>query len=231
MAKKRSLTNIGFGNNNTKPEPETESYNQNNVNENNSEKLNSKTEEEATTANKFNETENEKGNVNTHNETESTTTTVNRKPEAESSLVPNEGSDNVSADDGKHRSDTQQEKDKENNNSVPEQQNGTVKLNSKTENKKTKSKLNNDAVVLSESLQSFRESENEFLKMLEVDRRKKTVEETHTRDTFLIENHLLDRLNRLAQLEGKGFKKKFINYVIEKEITNIERAKGIYREG
>lgn len=42
-----------------------------------------------------------------------------------------------------------------------------------------------------------------------------TVEETHTRDTYLIENELLSKLNKQSKKEGKGYKKWFINEAIK----------------
>lgn len=53
--------------------------------------------------------------------------------------------------------------------------------------------------------------------------RKPKVEDTHTRDTYLIRNDLLARFNKLAKNQKKGFKMKLINYVLEKELNMIEK--------
>ncbi|MEK5645958.1 hypothetical protein BK138_34425 [Paenibacillus rhizosphaerae] len=71
-------------------------------------------------------------------------------------------------------------------------------------------------------------SEDNFLSHYheQIEKRKPLVEETHTRDTYLIRNDLLERFNRLAKNEKKGFKMRFINYVLEKELDKIEKLSG-----
>lgn len=49
-----------------------------------------------------------------------------------------------------------------------------------------------------------------------------TMEDTHTRSTFLVENGLLERLNKLAKERRHGYKTEFINYAIEKTLIEFE---------
>lgn len=81
----------------------------------------------------------------------------------------------------------------------------------------------NRRFIQSESVQYG--SEDNFLSHYheQIEKRKPLVEETHTRDTYLIRNDLLERFNRLAKNEKKGFKMRFINYVLEKELDKIEK--------
>lgn len=51
---------------------------------------------------------------------------------------------------------------------------------------------------------------------------KKTVEETHTRSTFLFENRLSSRLDKLAKKKKRGFKTMFINKAIEALLDEME---------
>jgi hypothetical protein len=51
---------------------------------------------------------------------------------------------------------------------------------------------------------------------------KTTVEESHTRQTFLIENELLSRFNHISQLADRGFKTYFINQILREALENIE---------
>lgn len=52
-------------------------------------------------------------------------------------------------------------------------------------------------------------------------KKRELVEDTHTRNTFLVRNDLMERLNNLS--EGRhGFKTKFINYVIEMGLNELK---------
>lgn len=85
------------------------------------------------------------------------------------------------------------------------------------------SNVSDKRFIQNESVRS--ESEDNFLSHYheQIEKRKPLVEETHTRDTYLIRNDLLERFNRLAKNEKKGFKMRFINYVLEKELDKIEK--------
>ena len=52
-----------------------------------------------------------------------------------------------------------------------------------------------------------------------------TVEETHTRDTVLIENGLLREINKLAKKNGKGYKKWLYNTALRAFLEGIEGKK------
>lgn len=62
---------------------------------------------------------------------------------------------------------------------------------------------------------------NELLSMYEAKKKKKTVEETHVRTTFLFDKELEKRLTKLAK--GKrGFKTMFFNKAIESLLNEME---------
>ena len=52
-----------------------------------------------------------------------------------------------------------------------------------------------------------------------------TVEETHTRDTVLIENGLLREINKLAKRNGKGYKKWLYNTALRAFLDEMEDKK------
>lgn len=52
--------------------------------------------------------------------------------------------------------------------------------------------------------------------------RRPTVEQTHTRQTWLINNELLRRLNKVARNQGRGFKTHLINYALERVLDELE---------
>ncbi|MCR8964141.1 hypothetical protein O0550_13145 [Brevibacillus halotolerans] len=47
------------------------------------------------------------------------------------------------------------------------------------------------------------------------------MEDTYTRQTFLIRNDLIERLKRVAATQKKGFKTRLMNYVLEKELDEL----------
>jgi hypothetical protein len=115
-----------------------------------------------------------------------------------------------------------------------EQFNDSVKQNSNNEEIKDSELLNsnNEQIKDSELLNSNSEHNNDSVFLTrdflseykEIERnRRPRVEETHTRDTYLIRNDLLARFNKLAENQKKGFKMKLINYVLEKELNMIEK--------
>jgi len=63
-------------------------------------------------------------------------------------------------------------------------------------------------------------------KMQNLLNKKKKVEDTHTRRTFLVRNDLLSRLDSYAKKIGNsGFKTEFINIVIEEGLAELEGIK------
>lgn len=70
---------------------------------------------------------------------------------------------------------------------------------------------------------TIRDVTNSLLEMYDQKSKKKTVEETHTRSTFLFRNDLQTRLDKLAK--GKrGFKTMFLNKAIEALLDEMEDA-------
>jgi len=54
-------------------------------------------------------------------------------------------------------------------------------------------------------------------------KKKDKMEDTHTRRTFLVKNELLDRLDRTSKkINNTGFKTKFINFILEKGLDELE---------
>lgn len=88
----------------------------------------------------------------------------------------------------------------EKSNTKTEQSNGTVNSNSKTEQL-------NDA---------------DFLKQFKEKVQKPTIEDTHTRQTYLIRNDLLKRMNKAAKGKKRGFKTDLVNFAIEKVLDELE---------
>jgi predicted DNA-binding protein len=64
-----------------------------------------------------------------------------------------------------------------------------------------------------------------FLEQFHKKASRPTVEETHRRATFLIENELLERLNRLASDRPRGFKTAVVNEGIRRVLDEIEGNK------
>lgn len=63
---------------------------------------------------------------------------------------------------------------------------------------------------------------NEFKQKV---KKRKTVEETHVRETFLIDKELRKRVDRIARKQPRGFKTFFYNKVIEAGLRAIEESK------
>ena len=52
---------------------------------------------------------------------------------------------------------------------------------------------------------------------------RQTVDMTHTRQTYLIQNDLIERLERLAKKRDRGFKTQLINYALERVLNELEQ--------
>lgn len=126
---------------------------------------------------------------------------------------------------------TEQEKDSLKSNTIFEQNDVTVNSNINTDhtNGTVKNKTNNEQ--LKESLKSktnnkketdleFSNTGNNFLNEFKK-AKKPTVEETHTRQTYLIKNELISKLEELAAGKDRGFKTHLVNYAIEQVINQI----------
>jgi len=64
-------------------------------------------------------------------------------------------------------------------------------------------------------------SEENERSIIDLVKKKERVEDTHTRNTFLIRNDLMKRLNHFSK-KRRGFKTEFINYVIEQGLDELE---------
>lgn len=51
---------------------------------------------------------------------------------------------------------------------------------------------------------------------------KKTIDQTHTRQTYLVRNELIKRMNKLSKSQGKGFKTKVVNHALEMVLDELE---------
>jgi len=110
-------------------------------------------------------------------------------------------------------SDTAQLSGKLNNKNEHEQSNVTEIRNSSTEQSNVTEKTRS-----SNSTRIPRPIE-EFEKRL----KKPTIEETHTRGTWLIRNDLLKRLDKLAKHQQRGFKTYVVNYALESVLDELEK--------
>lgn len=113
---------------------------------------------------------------------------------------------------------TDNEKDSVKGNTNKDQLDVTVKSNTNTEqlNGTLKSNTDNKNEIVSEISNTGNNFLNEFKKT-----KKPTVEETHTRQTYLIRNQLIDQLEELAKGKDRGFKTQLVNYAIEQAIKQI----------
>ena len=86
-----------------------------------------------------------------------------------------------------------------------------------------KKKEINPTAAIVEPVEEKKEDSNQLSKMV---KKKEKMEDTHTRRTFLVKNELLQELDDVAdQINNTGFKTEFINYVIDKglsELRNID---------
>lgn len=203
MARKtRTLANIGFDS----PQEKTEKNKTKQIN--GTEKQNNENEQQTETekGNSLNEQNNEIVNVKMESE-------QNNKTESNVKMESEQQNQTKSKNRIKEQLKGTEESNKNNEiindsyllNSNNEHNNETVKLNS-----------NSEQTTANEDLLSIYNEE------------KPRVEDTHTRDTYLIRNDLLERFNNVARTQKKGFKMRLINHILEKELDRIdpEGAKG-----
>ncbi|MED0737848.1 hypothetical protein [Aneurinibacillus thermoaerophilus] len=108
----------------------------------------------------------------------------------------------------------------------------TVLSNNNTETKNVIIKGNNDTKKehVTEISNGENNKENElelsnnksFIDSFLEKKKKATVEETHTRQTFLIHNELLKRMNKAARGRERGFKTALVNEAIKRILDEIE---------
>ncbi|GEN35938.1 hypothetical protein [Aneurinibacillus danicus] len=113
--------------------------------------------------------------------------------------------------------------DKENvpvlSNSNTETKNVIVKSNNDTEQNKVSMKVKSEKDEENESELSNNKS---FIDSFLEKKKKATVEDTHTRQTFLIHNDLLKRMNKAARGRERGFKTALVNEAIKRILDEIE---------
>jgi hypothetical protein len=77
-------------------------------------------------------------------------------------------------------------------------------------------------VIQSEKSLSVQQVKHDLLNMYQEKSKKETVEDTHTRTTFLFRNDLAKRLDKLAK-NKRGFKTMMINKAIEALLNELEK--------
>lgn len=66
------------------------------------------------------------------------------------------------------------------------------------------------------------EKQSTFIDLFKEKEKKKTIEDTHTRSTFLVNNDLLARMDKLAKKRKRGFKTDLVNHAIKQLLDDIE---------
>ncbi|OQR53157.1 hypothetical protein [Bacillus sp. CDB3] len=67
--------------------------------------------------------------------------------------------------------------------------------------------------------------DNSLSSLMEKYDKKKTVEETHKRRTFLIRRELINRIDEIAKDKPKGFVTDLVNTALDSVITQLENKK------
>lgn len=119
-------------------------------------------------------------------------------------------------DSNKLNTETEQLNVTEKRNTNKEQENSSVNTKSEVEQENENVNNNNKQIQLNEQDKGFLEQFQAIVK-------KPTIEETHKRQTFLIDKRLLKRLDRIAKRQPKGFKTHFLNYALEKALDELEK--------
>lgn len=94
----------------------------------------------------------------------------------------------------------------------------SVNMNSNTEQLNVTDKVTNTNAESSESSHIG----TELLQAFEKKTKRETVEDTHTRQTYLVRNDLIKRLDKLAKNKARGFKTMLVNHAIEKVLEELE---------
>lgn len=105
----------------------------------------------------------------------------------------------------------------------------TQKHNTNDESSFSHSNTQTEAIQENESVfqkqesssKTVRDVKNNIMSVYDEKSKRKTVEETHTRTTFLFDNELKKRLDKLAK-NKRGFKTHFINSAIEALLDEME---------
>jgi len=82
-----------------------------------------------------------------------------------------------------------------------------------------KKEINPTAAIIEPTEEEKKDSD----KLSKLVKKKERMENTHTRRTFLVKNELLQELDSFAdKINNTGFKTKFINYVIDKGLSELK---------
>ena len=115
-------------------------------------------------------------------------------------------------------------------NNDTEKENETLNINNdtnQTQEKVLNNKVNDNkqVIILSNNNNEQKDltvNSNTFSEYFDSKVKKQTIEDTHTRRTFLIDNNLLERLDKLSKKQKRGFGTYLVNYAIEKALIEIE---------
>ncbi|WAH39481.1 hypothetical protein [Alicyclobacillus dauci] len=108
-----------------------------------------------------------------------------------------------------------------------EQEHTSYSVNNNTETNNISSSVNSNSITEQSNVTETRRNASatriprpieEFEKRL----KRPTIEETHTRATWLVRNDLLKRLEKLAKHQQRGFKTHVVNYAIERILDELE---------
>ncbi|SDJ06366.1 hypothetical protein [Alteribacillus bidgolensis] len=174
-------------------------------------------------------------NVKDNSESETSTTTEKGKTEQEQENITGkrnsfseQSKENIT---GKQKTELQDINGSDNRNSIMDKYEVSDKDNIKTEQenslenstKETENEtgLGNSNLETKDTNDSVG-SEQGFWGIIEQEKKKKKVEDTHQRDTFLIRKDLLREFNRMAKKQPKGFKTKAINYALENFLNEVK---------
>ncbi|WP_188208307.1 hypothetical protein [Alkalibacillus aidingensis] len=89
-------------------------------------------------------------------------------------------------------------------------------INKKQDKEESKEKKVKETKALEETEERTEDFKAFLTSEVEGKRKKTTIEDTHTRLTFLLENELYDEFNEIAQREGRGFKTHVLNAAVRK---------------
>lgn len=65
----------------------------------------------------------------------------------------------------------------------------------------------------------------ELIKSFKDSTKRETVEDTHTRKTFIVRNELLRELEKLSRKQGRGFQTWFVNMAFERLLDELQKSK------
>lgn len=97
----------------------------------------------------------------------------------------------------------------------------TESVSNDNNNEGEKEKMNQLNNTENENIIINNNTEQSFLAKFQT-KKKPTVEETHTRQTYLIRNDLIKRLEKIAKKQDRGFKTALVNEGIKRLLDELE---------